>query len=147
MVACDSCASIMKKCVECRTQIEQMVPLNVCCGGQGQIAKIGPNIEDNKNETMPLGVNQTGHGVVMNNQISSANNSQTNSTITTPAAVSTTNNSAVATTTVNQLDDVQKLQQQLQDIKEQVRIFGDFFYFYLINFWVFFCLDNVSSLF
>lgn len=126
MVACDSCASIMKKCVECRTQIEQMVPLNVCCGGQGTIAKIGPNIEDNKNETMPLGVNQTGHGVVMNNQISSANNSQSNSAITTPAAVSsgtTSNNTVVATTTVNQLDDVQKLQQQLQDIKEQVTIF------------------------
>lgn len=135
MVACDSCASIMKKCVECRTQIEQMVPLNVCCGGQGTIAKIGPNIEDNKNETMPLGVNQTGHGVVMNNQISSANNSQSNSAITTPAAVSsgtTTNNSAVATTTVNQLDDVQKLQQQLQDIKEQVN-----FFFVKICFWFF----------
>lgn len=122
MVACDSCSSIMKKCVECRTQIEQMVPLNVCCGGQGTIAKIGPNIEDNKNETMPLGVNQTGHGVVMNNQISSANNSQSNSAITTPAAVNsgTVSNNSIVATTVNQLDDVQKLQQQLQDIKEQV---------------------------
>lgn len=119
----------MKKCVECRTQIEQMVPLNVCCGGQGTIAKIGPNIEDNKNETMPLGVNQTGHGVVMNNQISSANNSQSNSAITTPAAVSsgTVSNNSVVATTVNQLDDVQKLQQQLQDIKEQVWVFWTFF--------------------
>lgn len=140
----------MKKCVECRTQIEQMVPLNVCCGGQGTIAKIGPNIEDNKNETMPLGVNQTGHGVVMNNQISSANNSQSNSAITTPAAVSSgtaTNNSAVATTTVNQLDDVQKLQQQLQDIKEQVNYFFVKIFFGFSEFNFFVVLDNVSSLF
>lgn len=40
MVACENCASIMKKCVQCRTQIEEMVPLIVCCGGKGVIEKV-----------------------------------------------------------------------------------------------------------
>lgn len=30
----------MKKCVQCRTQIEEMVPLSVCCGGSGIIEKV-----------------------------------------------------------------------------------------------------------
>ena len=34
MVACESCASIMKKCVECRTEIQEKIPFNVCCGGK-----------------------------------------------------------------------------------------------------------------
>ena len=38
MVACGNCAKIMKKCVECRTPIDQKVPFKVCCGG-----KIGKN--------------------------------------------------------------------------------------------------------
>ena len=34
MVACESCAAIMKKCVECRTPIQETIPFNVCCGGK-----------------------------------------------------------------------------------------------------------------
>ena len=34
MVACDNCASIMKKCVECRSSIDEAVPFNICCGGK-----------------------------------------------------------------------------------------------------------------
>ena len=34
MVACDSCSSIMMKCVKCRTAIETAVPLSVASGGR-----------------------------------------------------------------------------------------------------------------
>ena len=34
LVACESCAAIMKKCVECRTPIQETIPFNVCCGGK-----------------------------------------------------------------------------------------------------------------
>ena len=34
MVACDSCSSIMTKCVKCRTAIETAVPLSVASGGR-----------------------------------------------------------------------------------------------------------------
>ena len=49
MVACESCAIIMKKCVECRTPIEQSIPFSVCCGGKfGQLLFIGycPDLVD-----------------------------------------------------------------------------------------------------
>ena len=34
MVACENCAKLMKKCVECRTPIDCQVPFKVCCGGK-----------------------------------------------------------------------------------------------------------------
>lgn len=37
MCACESCATLMKKCVQCRVQIQHMVPLSVCCGGGGNV--------------------------------------------------------------------------------------------------------------
>lgn len=85
-----------------------------------------------------LGINKLGVGVAMNNTI--------------PA---TPSNTAVNQTNTNvnniQLDDVQKLQQQLQDIKEQASEFDGIFGFVFssINFtWHFFSiLDNVSGLF
>lgn len=40
MVACENCAPIMKKCVECRTPIEDSMPFHACCGG-----KVGNNKE------------------------------------------------------------------------------------------------------
>jgi len=33
MCACESCAPLMKKCVQCRAQIDRMLPFIVCCGG------------------------------------------------------------------------------------------------------------------
>ena len=33
MLACNSCATLMKKCVQCRVSIQHMVPLSVCCRG------------------------------------------------------------------------------------------------------------------
>lgn len=40
MVACESCSPIMKKCIQCRTQIEHMVPLSLCRGGEGDVVKV-----------------------------------------------------------------------------------------------------------
>ena len=34
MIACENCAKVMKKCVDCRTPIEQKVSFRVCCGGK-----------------------------------------------------------------------------------------------------------------
>lgn len=36
IVACESCACLMKRCVQCRSSVESMVPFTVCCGGQGK---------------------------------------------------------------------------------------------------------------
>lgn len=68
---------------------------------------------DDKNENeLVVGINKMGVGVAMNNTVN--------------AIPATPSNAAInpANTNINniQLDDVQKLQQQLQDIKEQVRI-------------------------
>jgi len=40
MCACESCAALMKKCVQCRAQIQHMVPLSVCCGGGGDVTYV-----------------------------------------------------------------------------------------------------------
>ena len=34
MVTCETCAHVMKKCVECRSPIEEKVPFFICCGGK-----------------------------------------------------------------------------------------------------------------
>jgi len=47
MCACDGCAALMKKCVQCRAQIDHMVPFVVCCGGIGTISDVqADNDED-----------------------------------------------------------------------------------------------------
>ncbi|GLH14268.1 E3 ubiquitin-protein ligase mind-bomb [Gryllus bimaculatus] len=35
MCACEGCAALMKKCVQCRAQIDHVLPFIVCCGGGG----------------------------------------------------------------------------------------------------------------
>lgn len=118
MVACESCYSIMKKCVECRTTIEETVPLSVCCGGEGKSAKVGHNVED-KIETLLEGVNNSGHGVAMNNSTSPEN--VTNKTVPTNVLSNTSNNNSNNAAVANvSLNHIQKLQQQLRDIREQV---------------------------
>lgn len=61
-----------------------------------------------------LCVNKAGHGVAMNNSV---------------AATPGTSSTAAKPTNVNNIHDVQKLQQQLQDIKEQVSVECRFFYY------------------
>lgn len=174
MVACDNCAPIMKKCVQCRTELHQLVPFSVCCGSTGTISKVvHNNIEDhhlthhhkNKDAHILQGTNHNGHNINMNN-CNSINKFNVSATPSTSSAQSTYNNLSgtsgmqnnnlnlsssnnnnnnnnhhqLATTSakgdppvqqtqpqqqqqpdynVNLLDDMQKLQQQLQDIKEQ----------------------------
>lgn len=76
----------MKKCVQCRAQIERMVPFSVCCGGAGNVSEVDHQEEEAAAKAVePIG------GALMNNG---------------SRDISST--------------DIQKLQQQLQDIKEQV---------------------------
>lgn len=120
MVACDNCAQIMKKCVQCRVQLEQKVPLSVCSGGPGNVVTVQYQRDEKKevNQTVLQGINKSGHGVAMNNTMS-PNVSVVSGT---PTSLTTMNNIGtgnVAPNNLNLADDVQKLQQQLQDIKEQ----------------------------
>ncbi|XP_014471068.1 PREDICTED: E3 ubiquitin-protein ligase MIB1 [Dinoponera quadriceps] len=98
MCACESCATLMKKCVQCRAQIQHMVPLSVCCGGGGDVTYVkGCNASgtisdvkaDPEEEPVPSNTG-VGEALLMNNGSRDTSHS-----------------------------DIQKLQQQLQDIKEQ----------------------------
>ncbi|TGZ47460.1 E3 ubiquitin-protein ligase MIB1 [Temnothorax longispinosus] len=99
MCACESCAALMKKCVQCRAQIQHMVPLSVCCGGGGDVTYVkGCNASgtisevkaDPEEEPTPSNNTGAGEALLMNNGSRDTSHS-----------------------------DIQKLQQQLQDIKEQ----------------------------
>lgn len=142
MVACENCAPIMKKCVLCRTTIREWVPLSICSGGKGSVNKVLLQSTDLDSGKMG-GVNKSGEGVSMNNAtVSAASQAQTLFNLSSTNIISNNNSNLLASTpnatnaavsapatnvNVNtssgagQLDDVQKLQQQLQDIKEQVR--------------------------
>jgi hypothetical protein len=91
MCACDGCAALMKKCVQCRSQIDRVIPYVVCCGLNNQ-ATLSPGCRSPISAEIgrPAGISPQ-EGPMMNNGC--RDNSNT---------------------------DVQKLQQQLQDIKEQV---------------------------
>lgn len=104
----------MKKCVLCRAQIELMVPLTVCSGGLGTICEVKADIEEEPKPSTSDAVQNLGLPLM--------------------------NNGGRDLTNTN---DIQKLQQQLQDIKEQVNIFiwgrtGFYTSFVFV--------DNVSSL-
>ncbi|XP_046464606.1 E3 ubiquitin-protein ligase MIB1-like [Daphnia pulex] len=90
MCACDGCAALMKKCVQCRSQIDRVIPYVVCCGLNNQ-ASLSPGCRSPISAEIgrPAGISPQ-EGPMMNNGC--RDNSNT---------------------------DVQKLQQQLQDIKEQ----------------------------
>ncbi|KAI8115951.1 E3 ubiquitin-protein ligase mind-bomb [Lucilia cuprina] len=135
MVACENCSSLMKKCVLCRTQIEEIMPYSLCCGGEGSIEKVhNPNMHNENEKPQAMlptggGINTSGHGVAMNNTLTTTPNgnaaqqvqSQNNLLAAAAAANNANNSGLVAPSNVNnfQMDDVQKLKQQLQDIKEQ----------------------------
>lgn len=176
MVACDNCAPIMKKCVQCRTAIEQMIPFSVCCGSTGTISKVVHCMDDHKKDANILqGTNHNGHNINMNNcnainnkffaaSSSSSTTATTYNNLSSSSALHNNNlmhNSNLSSSksepqpssqqqhqqqqappsisastaqqqqpsqqqpqnqpdyNVNLFDDMQKLQQQLQDIKEQ----------------------------
>lgn len=165
----------MKKCVECRTPIEQMVSWTVCCGGKGAsvttanantLAKTPFSANDSVNcatAEVPVklgggsasgggggvagGINKCGQGVSMNNasrgvtpsgggfNLSSTNsfggnnnnNNNNNCNIAAGgsgagdvvAAIGGGGGGSSGPSNLQTATDVQKLQQQLQDIKEQ----------------------------
>lgn len=106
--------------------------LHLCVLNCAQVHGVGHCLTDDKANEMHC-VNTSGHGVAMNNTvpgamstpIASANqlNSQNNILASNAAAAAAGAPTVlVAPSNVNnfQMDDVQKLKQQLQDIKEQV---------------------------
>ncbi|XP_075212896.1 E3 ubiquitin-protein ligase MIB1-like [Lycorma delicatula] len=97
MIACESCASLMKKCVQCRAQIDRMVPYSFCCGGV-----LSGNISDNQPQDNNI-------------QVVEEPALPAPAVVQQPEPVVTLNNGSRDTST----SDIQKLQQQLQDIKEQ----------------------------
>jgi len=114
MVACAQCASIMKKCVECRAPIEEMVSLAVCQGAKVANVEKGEGKQKQKKVTSNNAsvMAAKSNAVASNRQNSSAaSNSQ-------PSAANLLMNNGNRDTSNT---DVQKLQEQLNDIKEQVR--------------------------
>lgn len=94
MVVCESCAPLIKKCVHCRSHIDALVPFSVCCGGPGETTEIfaaeSEPVEEPSNSVVSPVEATNLPGALMNNGSRDTSNS-----------------------------DIQKLQQQLQDIKEQ----------------------------
>ncbi|XP_033321532.1 E3 ubiquitin-protein ligase mind bomb 1 [Megalopta genalis] len=99
MCACEGCAALMKKCVQCRAQIQHMVPLSVCCGGGGDV-------------TYVKGINTSGN-------ITEVKSDPEEEPATSKQVIGSgeclINNESIDKT----LSDIEKLEQQLQDIKEQ----------------------------
>ena len=51
MVACECCAPLMKKCVQCRIQIDRMVPFSMCCAvTAGKYLHISPVSKQEKTD-------------------------------------------------------------------------------------------------
>jgi len=135
MVACENCAKIMKKCVECRTPIDHQVPFKVCCGGKiGNNDAAKPNNVESASEAAEAGnvtaaasaaatASKDPYAATVSAALSSMNINAGSSSIgggaggqaSAVANASTMNNGAKDKTH----SDVQKLQQQLNDIKEQ----------------------------
>lgn len=100
MCACDACAALMKKCVQCRAHIQHMVPMSVCCGGGGDV-------------TYVKGCNTTAAGSLADVKVDEEEE---------PAPTNTSGGETILMNNGSRdtsHSDIQKLQQQLQDIKEQ----------------------------
>lgn len=117
MCACDGCAALMKKCVQCRSQIDRVIPYVVCCGLNNQVS-LSPGCRS------PINADHT-TGTVTGQQLLRGG----------PVGVGVTGGLAAGAVGAapheqgplmnngcrdNSNTDIQKLQQQLQDIKEQV---------------------------
>jgi len=112
MVACENCAKLMKKCVECRTPIDCQVPFKVCCGG-----KIDNNDAKPNNVESAASASGANAGDPYAASVSAALSSMNiNPGAAGPNPSTSTMNNGQKDTTHS---DVQKLQEQLNDIKEQ----------------------------
>ncbi|XP_063237015.1 E3 ubiquitin-protein ligase MIB1 isoform X2 [Bacillus rossius redtenbacheri] len=119
MCACEGCAALMKKCVQCRAPIDHMVPFVVCCWSVNN-SRIIPDVNEDSEEenTRPIDEGATlifssGPGDYNRavDAIDKAAATAEQMCLTGPIM----NNGSCDTSN----PDIQKLQQQLQDIKEQ----------------------------
>jgi len=103
MCACDGCAALMKKCVQCRAQIDKVIPFIVCCGGTVSMLTLTAYTSAQVPAFDPITV----RSFLGDTDVANVNNQ---------AATGALMNNGSRDTTHT---DIQKLQQQLQDIKEQ----------------------------
>lgn len=127
MCACDNCASLMKKCVQCRGVIEKQIPFIVCCGGQAPASILPGVAHTNNNSNSSSSGGSSGASVGAAVAASSGTNNNTTAghiVVSGPAAAGVVvpgptgplmNNGTRDMSSA----DLQKLQQQLHDIKEQ----------------------------
>ena len=143
MVTCEACAGVMKKCVECRAPIEEKVSFFVSCGGKQanrdrKVVNTAAGLQELASGAMALpppppllpvlnsGMNNTlaaagavalpGAGV---NQLAGQLAAASLGPTAAPPETNLVMNNGGRDTSMR---DVQKLQQQLADIKEQVRV-------------------------
>ncbi len=137
MVACDTCAGIMKKCVECRTTIDEVVPYRVCCGGKIGNRDVGikPTNTGGDATASAAAGSDVGGGlsaamasVDLSSVAGGVSGATSGGTASGHDNVATMNNGGKDTSKA----DVQKLQEQLNDIKEQVNSHADFLSFLTI---------------
>ena len=152
MVTCETCAAVMKKCVECRSTIEEKVPFFVCCGGKQAnrdrkvvntalaAAAGGGGLQDLAGGALQLpgppmpGPLHASPLLGMNNAVAAAPGLSPNSVSQLSSQLAAQSLGAVAVASGGggegnivlnnggrdtSMRDVQKLQQQLADIKEQ----------------------------
>uniref|UniRef100_A0A131YG45 RING-type E3 ubiquitin transferase n=1 Tax=Rhipicephalus appendiculatus TaxID=34631 RepID=A0A131YG45_RHIAP len=112
MCACEGCAALMKKCVQCRAQIDKVVPFIVCCGGS-----VGAEDAETKKKVVNLRGPMTKSDIPLNiSKFPVDKNDNSHSASNRPGGPGPLMNNGAHDTSVH---DLQKLQQQLQDIKEQ----------------------------
>ncbi|XP_037498060.1 E3 ubiquitin-protein ligase MIB1 isoform X1 [Rhipicephalus sanguineus] len=136
MCACEGCAALMKKCVQCRAQIDKVVPFIVCCGGSaaklldygmqeafgGQDFAVetkcfGAEDAETKKKVVNLRGPMTKSDIPLNiSKFPADKNDNSHPASNRPGGPGPLMNNGAHDTSVN---DLQKLQQQLQDIKEQ----------------------------
>ncbi|XP_070305217.1 E3 ubiquitin-protein ligase mib1 [Salvelinus sp. IW2-2015] len=114
MCACENCASLMKKCVQCRAVVERRTPFVLCCGGKGMEDDAADDDDDDEDDEDLTGSSNSAlmAGGSQQDLLQPNNLALSWSSGNIPAMQRDKDN-----TNVNA--DVQKLQQQLQDIKEQ----------------------------
>lgn len=147
MCACYQCAPLMKKCVQCRTQIDRMQSFIVCCGGvannsdvdnefgdgvssMGAAAAVASAVisrhhqnqgTDSKScdfdsdleDELPHGLNRP------NTTLSTAALSKRHTPVVGPVEPRPMQGNLMNNGSHDTSNDIQKLQQELQDIKEQ----------------------------
>ena len=101
MCACEGCAALMKKCVQCRSQIDRVLPYVVCCG-LNNTATLSPSCRS------PSNAEVAGNRSVASSLTGAARPAGQDGPLMNNGCRDNSNT------------DIQKLQQQLQDIKEQV---------------------------